>query len=94
MLLLRTVNWTTDEVSEKTEDAENNMLLAMIEEHSKIEVSEIADDTRKLETMLELGTMLLLATTEVDKSEEVSTTLDEAKEDIWLSMLVLGRTDD
>ncbi|KUJ19668.1 uncharacterized protein LY89DRAFT_779589 [Mollisia scopiformis] len=73
------------EVSETIEDTEDTMLLAMIDEDSIIEVSEIVD-TRD-------DTTLLLGTTDVDKSDEVSTTLVEAMEDIWLSTLVLGRTD-
>lgn len=87
MLLLRTtVDWTPDEVSETAEDTEDTMLLAMIDEDSTIEVSEIVEARD--------DSTLLLGTIDVDTSGEVSTTLDVAMEDIWDSVLVLGRTDD
>jgi hypothetical protein len=86
MLLLKTTeDCTPDEVSEMAEVAEGTVLLAMIDEDSTIEVSEIVEARD--------DSTLLLGTTDADASEEVSTTLVEAREDIWLSMLELGRTE-
>lgn len=60
-------------------------MLAMIDEDSTIEVSEIVGEARD-------DTTLLLGITELDTNDD--TTLEETSEAVWLSVLVLGRTDD